>query len=296
MEQENRDGAGLTIVTGGSGGIGQEIARGLAARGHHLILPIRNEAKGRRARQAIVADSPQATVELGSLDLADLSSVDRFVSEMLKQDQPISLLVLNAGIICLSETRPRHSADGYELNFQTNYLAQAALTRGLMPLLRVGHARIVAQCSLAAAWGRLDWDTLIGSRRYFPFRAYHQSKIALGLFGMEIDRRSRERGWGISAQLSHPGIVPGSQIAPALRGKVPAPLVHWAVENLGNSPASAAQTAIAAAASTQLRPMLYAPSEWGGCAGEPEPREPFTPLRDAPAGRELWDKTVRFLG
>ncbi len=38
-------------------------------------------------------------------------------------------------------------------------------------------------------------------------RAYRQSKIAFGLFGLELDRRSAEHGWQLTSNLSHPGVA-----------------------------------------------------------------------------------------
>ncbi|WP_198414063.1 hypothetical protein [Micromonospora phaseoli] len=44
-------------------------------------------------------------------------------------------------------------------------------------------------------------------------RAYRQSKIAFGLFGLELDRRSRAHGWGVTSNLAHPGVAPTSLLA-----------------------------------------------------------------------------------
>ena len=59
----------------------------------------------------------------------------------------------------------------------------------------------------------INWDDLDWERSYDGFRAYSQSKIAFGLFGLELDRRSRALGWGITSNLSHPGIAPTSLLA-----------------------------------------------------------------------------------
>src|SRR5690606_37312225 len=105
----------------------------------------------------------------------------------------------------LTDRTPQLTCDGFELTFQTNYLAHVALTLALLPLLRAGNARIAVQCSLAAADARVPWGELnarargesSGARAYHPFRAYRTSKVALGLFGVELARRSAAAGWGL---------------------------------------------------------------------------------------------------
>ena len=70
------------------------------------------------------------------------------------------------------------------------------------------------QSSLAVRYSGVRFDDLQLEHRYSALRAYASSKAALSLFGLELDRRSAERGWGITANLSHPGIAI-TNIAPA---------------------------------------------------------------------------------
>lgn len=105
------------------------------------------------------------------------------------------------------------TADGFELQFGTNHLGHFALTGRLLPLLRAGRARVTSQTSIAARRGTINWDDLEWERRYDGMRAYAQSKIAVGLFGLELDRRSRAAGWGITSTIAHPGVAPTSLLA-----------------------------------------------------------------------------------
>ena len=98
----------------------------------------------------------------------------------------------------------RTTADGHELQFGTNHLGHVALVAHLMPLLRAGRARVTSQISVAANRNAIHWDDLQWERSYDAFRAYSSSKIAFGLFGLELDRRSEAHGWGITSTLVPP--------------------------------------------------------------------------------------------
>ena len=282
------------LITGASGGIGLEIARGLAAAEWEVLLAVRNRERGEAAATSMRQAAPDARVTLLDLDLASLDSVDRLVSKLLEAGEPIELLVLNAGIVSLGEREPLCTDDGFELAFQSNYLGHAVLTLGLLPLLRGGGARVVIQSSIAAARGRLSDEDLLGEPGARPLKAYRRSKIALGMFGLELARRSAAEGWGISVQFCHPGVAPGSGIAPALRKRLPG-WIERRAGSIGNPPVVAAQTALAAVDSGATVPRLFAPSGWFGLAGRARARNPFSTFDNERQARELWSRTKALL-
>ena len=99
----------LAVVTGGNSGIGYEAARALAAKGAHVILAVRDTAKGRQALERIRRATPRAQVEVAALDLADLASVRQFAETLLAQQPALPLLINNAGVMALPY---RRTADG----------------------------------------------------------------------------------------------------------------------------------------------------------------------------------------
>jgi NAD(P)-dependent dehydrogenase (short-subunit alcohol dehydrogenase family) len=194
----------LAVVTGANSGIGFGVSQRLAAAGAMVILAVRNTDKGNQAAQAMRAAAPDAQVVVEQLDLASLASVEAFADRLLTRDQPINTLINNAGIM----TPPtRHiTADGFELQFGTNYLGHFALTGRLLPLLRkAGAARVVTLSSLTNRMGSINFDDLQSEHSYRPRRAYGQSKLATLLFAMELNRRSVHYDWGIHSNASHPG-------------------------------------------------------------------------------------------
>ena len=190
------------VVTGASDGIGLGIATRLAAAGAQVVLPVRNPAKGARALATIRETAPDADVSLRELDLSSLASVAALGQTLREEDRPIHILINNAGVMTPPERQV--TADGFELQFGTNHLGHVALVRELLPLLRAGRARVTSQISVAANQGAINWDDLNWERSYNGMKAYSQSKIAFGLFGLELQRRGAAQGWGITSNLSHP--------------------------------------------------------------------------------------------
>jgi len=199
------------VVTGASDGLGVGIAQRLAAAGAEVLLPVRNPRKGEAAVTTIRQKTPDAIVSLRELDLSSLASVAALGEALREEGQPIHILINNAGVMTPPDRQT--TADGFELQFGTNHLGHFALVAHLLPLLRAGHARVTSQVSVAANSGAINWDDLNWERSYDGMRAYSQSKIAFGLFGLELDRRSQASGWGITSNLSHPGIAPTNLLA-----------------------------------------------------------------------------------
>jgi NAD(P)-dependent dehydrogenase (short-subunit alcohol dehydrogenase family) len=182
------------VVTGASSGLGAETARVLAAAGAHVVLAVRDTAKGAR-----VADGIDGSTEVRALDLADLESVRAFAAGLGGE---VDVLVNNAGIMAVPLGRTR---DGFELQIGTNHLGHFALTALLLPQIS---DRVVTVSSGFAGLGRIDLDDLNwGRRRYGAWRAYAQSKLANLLFTSELDRRLTASGSSVRALAAHPGLV-----------------------------------------------------------------------------------------
>jgi NAD(P)-dependent dehydrogenase (short-subunit alcohol dehydrogenase family) len=194
----------LAIVTGATGGLGYDTALGLAGAGAEVILAGRNPGKGRDALSRIRAIYPTAKVSFDELDLASLGSVAAFAMRWAAADQPVDLLVNNAGVMALP--RRQVTQDGFETQFGTNFLGHFALTAHLLPLLRRGRGtRVVSVGSTLARQGRIDFDDPQSTRAYSPWRAYAQSKLALLMFSQELQRRSDAMSWGLMSLAGHPG-------------------------------------------------------------------------------------------
>lgn len=196
----------LAVVTGSNSGLGLGLATRLAAAGAHVIMAIRNQAKGEAAAKDIRAKVPDAKLTLKPLDLASLASVAALGEELNAEGRPIDILINNAGV--MQPPRRETTEDGFELQFGCNHLGHFALTGHLLPLLRAaGNARVTSLSSLAARLGGVNFDDPQWEKSYSATAAYNQSKAATLMFATELDRRSRQAGWGIVSNAAHPGLT-----------------------------------------------------------------------------------------
>lgn len=195
----------LALVTGATGGLGYETALELARAGADVVLTGRNLAKGNDALARIRAEVPKALVSYDDLDLSALGNVKAFAEAFGQKHDRLDILVNNAGV--MAPPSRETTRDGFELQFETNYLSHFALTARLLPLLRSAPAgRVVPLASVAARQGKIDFANLQAQRSYNPMSNYSQTKLACLMFGFELQRRSDANGWGISSVTAHPGV------------------------------------------------------------------------------------------
>ncbi len=197
----------LVIVTGANSGTGKEAARRLAAAGAHVVMSVRTPAKGEQARAEILARHPGARLEVRRVDLADLASVTEFADGLLTDGTPVDLLINNAGV--MAPPARMVTADGFELQFGSNFLGPFALTARLLPLiLAAPEPRVATMSSGMANFGKIHFDDLQWERRrYRPNLAYAQSKLADLMLTLHLAAVADQRGWDLLSTAAHPGFT-----------------------------------------------------------------------------------------
>ena len=97
--------------------------------------------------------------------------------------------------------------DNFELQFGTNHLGHFSLTLQLLPILmETPNSRIVNVSSLAHRFSRLNLqDPNWNDRKYNPWQAYGDSKIANLYFTFELNRRLKRQNSSTIATAAHPG-------------------------------------------------------------------------------------------
>lgn len=191
------------LVTGVSAGLGVETARVLASHGAEVLGTARDLTKAEAAIAPAVAGARNGgAIELIELDLASLESVRGCADALIADGRPFDLVINNAGVAHPPFGR---TADGFETQFGTNHLGHFVLTNRIAPLLGFG-GRLVIVASAAHRFADVDLeDPNYDHAPYDPFTSYGRSKTACILFGVEFDRRHKERG--VRATSVHPGII-----------------------------------------------------------------------------------------
>ncbi|WP_414442099.1 oxidoreductase [Burkholderia sp. 22PA0106] len=293
----------FAVVTGATGGIGYETALALAGAGARVLLAGRDDAKGAAALRAIRAAHLRAEVEYRRVDLASLDAVRGFAAELTARHPALDLLIDNAGVM----TPPvRHAtADGFELQFGTNYLSHFALTGLLLPMLRAAPAPRVVIVSSGAHRLRaaIHFDDLQWVRRYAPWQAYAQSKLAILMFAFELQRRSDAAGWGLHVTAAHPGFArTGLQSAgPNLGATGRSALLRWLMAQsypwISQSAADGALPTLFAATSPDAdRAGYYGPQHRFELLGPVGPAKVGAEARDEAVAARLWTVSEALTG
>lgn len=259
------------LITGSTDGIGRAAALEAARRGAMVVVHGRDGARVAAVRREIEALSG-AEAQGVIADLASLAEVRRMARELTESLERLDVLINNAGVV---SRRRRVSHDGLELTFAVNHLAHFLLTNLLLDLLRESApARVVTVSSMVHRGARIDFDDLMGEKRYDGYTAYAQSKLANVLFTTELSRRTAETG--VTAVSLHPGII---------RTKV----LHEYFS--GGSPVEeGARYVIGPALDARYRDLT------GAYFSDGRPEEPDPAGTDPETARRLWDESVRLAG
>jgi NAD(P)-dependent dehydrogenase (short-subunit alcohol dehydrogenase family) len=287
---------GRTAVVTGTGGLGFQDALALARAGANVIIAGRSASKGAAAISHIRRNVPGAKVRFGELDLASLDSIETFCERLKNSQSSLDLLINNAGV--MTPPTRQATANGFELQFGTNYLGHFALTAQLLPLLRNGNQpRVVTVSSLAARAGAIDFDNLQSERSYKPMVAYGQSKLACLMFALELHRRSDASGWGVQSIAAHPGISRTDLLTNGAGAWSAAGMARRFMWFLFQPVAQGALPTLFAATSPQARGgAYYGPDRLGESRGSPAPARVPPQALDTGSGERLWRESERLTG
>lgn len=245
----------VAVITGANGGLGLEVARRLVDAGMVVVIAARNQAKAQLARDALVAQRPDARVEVRSVDLASLASVRDCARSIANDHDRIDILVNNAGVMGLPAST---TEDGFETQFGVNHLGHFVFTGRLLPLLlATPSSRVVTVTSFARWIARpvRERDMYL-HRSYGPWRAYGRAKLSNLLFAAELNRRLRAVGADTVSVAAHPGLshtdLQTTSVA-ASDGGFTQRFWDVAARAVGASAANAARPIVSAATNASVR-------------------------------------------
>jgi retinol dehydrogenase-12 len=194
------------LVTGGNTGIGMATATSLAKEGGRVYIACRDATRGETAVAAIKSASGSDAVALLPLDLASLASVRACAEAFLVRDEPLHVLINNAGVA----GQRGITADGFELHFGVNHLGHFALTMLLLDRLKASGpgARIVNVSSESHYGARgIDFGAMQRTTSFTGTREYAVSKLCNVLFTQELARRLGGPDSDVTTYALHPGVV-----------------------------------------------------------------------------------------
>jgi NAD(P)-dependent dehydrogenase (short-subunit alcohol dehydrogenase family) len=285
------------VVTGANSGLGFETSAALARHGATVVMACRDEGRCSAAAERIRELVPTARVEPAHLDLADLDSVRAFAGEAGARHERLDILVNNAGV--MAPHKRLTTKQGFELQFGTNHLGHFALTGLLMPaLLRAPGARIVTVSSTAYQSGEMNFGDLQHERRYAPYGAYSDSKLANLLFMLKLDEALELAGVGALSVGAHPGLARTNLhlAGPYLGSKsLSAGLVVWGVRMVGQSAARGAEPQLYAATAPDVEGGNYFGPK-SGVRGPAALSRIWSKGRDADDAARLWDVSKQLTG
>jgi retinol dehydrogenase 12 len=268
------------LVTGGNTGIGRATAHELARRGGRVLLACRSEEKTAPVVADIARDTGNRDVEYLHLDLADLDSVRGTAERFLARDEPLHVLVNNAGVA----GQRGSTAQGFELAFGVNHLGHFLLTLLLLERLRASApARVVNVSSDSHYRPRgVDYEALRRpTRSTTGLPEYGVSKLCNVLFTLALAERVPASE--VAAHSLHPGVI-----ASDIWRRVPAPL-RAVMKLFMKSPSEGATTSLYCATSPELdgsSGRFYVASR------EKVPNRAVT----STAATELWERSVAWTG
>lgn len=201
------------IVTGGNTGIGLQTVKTLSQAGAQIIVPARDIEKAARNLKGL------SNVTIEEMDLMNPDSIDAFAQKFILTGKPLHLLINNAGIMWVPLRRDHR---GYESQLATNYLAVFQLTARLWSALKKADgARVVNVSSGGHQFSDFDFqDPNFLNREYETLTAYGQSKTAVNLFSVELDKRAKHHN--VRAY----SLCPGSVGETELGREAPVDLFH----------------------------------------------------------------------
>ena len=287
----------VAVVTGANGGLGLATARALAANGANVVMASRNMDKAKQAEQAILEETPDAHVDVRSLDLASLASVWGFSADVNADYEAIDLLINNAGVMGTAQMK---TADGFDLQFGTNHLGHFALTAYLMPaLLHAQMGRVVTVTSTARyIRGKLDPDDPHMRKDYQPWKMYGMSKASNLQFAVELNNRLAAASAPVVSLAADPGFTNSDLQKESARlnpGDAQSKFYARAVPLVGMDPSRGALSQLRAATDREAGGgELYAP-RWVS-NGPPVHRGISSRLLDPDELAQLWEISERETG
>jgi NAD(P)-dependent dehydrogenase (short-subunit alcohol dehydrogenase family) len=282
----------ICVVTGSNSGIGKETALSLAKMGAHVVMVVRNQERGEKARLEIVKQTGNNSIDLMICDLSSMDSIRRFAQEFKRKYDRLDVLVNNAGAMF---NKREVTPEGFERTLAVNYLGPFLLTHEMLDLLKSSApSRIINVSSGLAKNGKVDHDDLQSAKNYEGTKAYARvrapvyanSKLMLMMFTYELARRLK--GTGVTANVLMPGFVATNLGKNS--GSLSSSLMFKMVRPMQINATKGAETSVYLASSNDVKDAT------GKCFAKKKEVTTCPASYDDDLQKSLWKKTESMLG
>jgi NAD(P)-dependent dehydrogenase (short-subunit alcohol dehydrogenase family) len=282
----------ICIITGSNSGIGKETAIGLAKMGATIVMVVRDQERGEKARTEIVKQTGNNSVDLMICDLSSMSSIRHFTEGFKKKYDRLDVLINNAGAVF---NKRELTPEGFERTLAVNYLGPFLLTHELMGLLKSSApSRIINVSSGLAKDGKVDLDDLQSEKNYPRTKAYSRrhapvydnAKLMVMMFTYELARRLK--GSGVTVNVLMPGFT-ATNLGKS-SGSLTSSIMFKMVRPMQQSAKKGAETSVYLASSNEVKDIT------GKCFAKKKETKTCPASYDEELQKRLWSKTESMLG
>jgi malonyl-CoA reductase/3-hydroxypropionate dehydrogenase (NADP+) len=202
----------VALITGGSAGIGGQVARLLALAGGKVMMVARRESELAVARARIVSELEDvgfAGVErrvrtLAGIDVADFDSLKRAVDETIAAFGRIDYLINNAGIAGAEEMVVDMSVEAFRRTLDANLVSNYVLMHHVVPGMKARGSGYV-----------LNVSSYFGGEKFLAVAYPNRADYAVSKAGQRamVEAMSRHLGPEIQFNAIAPGPVDGDRLA-----------------------------------------------------------------------------------
>ncbi|KAI3961646.1 hypothetical protein MKW92_019538 [Papaver armeniacum] len=201
------------VVTGANSGIGYAAAEALASSGGNVYMVCRNKERGEAAVSKVQSATGNQNVYLEVCDLSSISDIKSCASRFYSKEQPVHILVNNAGLIDNNRTT---TPEGLEMNFAVNVAGTFCITELMLPLLEKAtpDARVITVSSGGMYTSPLTADLQFSESKFDGVLQYARNKrvqVALTEKWAELHKNK-----GIGFYSMHPGWAETPGVAQSL--------------------------------------------------------------------------------
>ncbi len=268
----------IVLITGATSGIGKEIAIGLANLGATIVFTTRDNSKGEKTRNELIAAINNENIDMVKCDLASFESIRNCCKEFKSKYDSLHVLINNAGVW---DFKRRESKDEIENIFATNYLAPFLMTNLLLDVLKKSNPSHIINVTSGMHYGTINFDDIEFKQKFSGAKAYRQSKLGLILFTRLLAKKLE--GTGVTVNAVYPGMNKTDL------GRDASGFSRMIFKMMGKDPKIGAETSIYLASSPEVENIT------GEYFAKKKIKRSSTESYDKDLAEKLWNDSEKYL-